>query len=166
MKAFTTDGREIECDAVEEGEHGAYLLDGDEPGHTGHDKCRPINLQSDRRGSRRNDRPNAGRGEVDSVGRRARGTRRVETPETERGERRARYRREGQASGGNAHRAASERHDEGGGRPSDRRHYDSRTVQQGRSSGNPRAGSQRGSHREKGIGSRRGNSTERDPRRE
>ena len=30
VKAFTTDGREIECDAVEEGEIGACLLDGDE----------------------------------------------------------------------------------------------------------------------------------------
>ena len=30
VKAFTTDGREIECDAVDEGEYGAYLLDGDE----------------------------------------------------------------------------------------------------------------------------------------
>lgn len=30
MKAFTADGREIECDAVEEGARGAFLLDGDE----------------------------------------------------------------------------------------------------------------------------------------
>ena len=30
MKAFTTDGREIECDTVEEGAFGVFLLDGDD----------------------------------------------------------------------------------------------------------------------------------------
>lgn len=38
MKAFTTDGRDIECDAVEEGTFGVYLLDGDDQiGHIPYD---------------------------------------------------------------------------------------------------------------------------------
>lgn len=38
VKAFTTDGRDIECDAVEEGTFGVYLLDGDDQiGHIPYD---------------------------------------------------------------------------------------------------------------------------------
>lgn len=152
--------------------------DGREAGHTGHDKYRPVNLQSDRSDPRR--KRGAGRGNDrgsgwddtasrESGGRDATGTRRYGSAGTERGargrtgERRAGDRRGGgvgsggRVGGNDAHRAASERHRSArGGRPSDRRSYDSRYRQHAQSGGNPPAGSQRGSHREDDLAGRLG----------
>lgn len=136
----------------------------EESGHTGHDKYRPMNLPGDRSDAladRRGGRSDTDRGESDSTGRNA-GMRRYGTTETERGARRhgrerRRETRPEAPRGRDARGSASERHRSGrGGRPSDRRHYDSRSVQRGRSGGSPRTGSRRGSHREEGLGGRLG----------
>jgi hypothetical protein len=132
-------------------------------GESGHGKYRPVSLLGgpDVRINRRGDQPDTDRGESDSIGRNAT-QRRYGTTETERGARRyGRERRGGtqpEAPRGrdDAHQSASDRHRGRGGRPSDRRRYDSRSIQQGRSSGSPRTGSQRGSHREDGVGGRLG----------
>ena len=138
----------------------------DESKYTGHDKYRPINLQSnqsDSNRSRSDSRRYSDKDGSEATGRQATGMRRYGTTETERGvDQYGREHRSGNGPGGgvsedDAHRSASERHRSGrGGRSSNQRHYDSRSLQQGQSSGNPRTGSQRGSHREEGLSGRLG----------